>query len=140
MSTTEERFEAAVAAVHAQGVTLKLNVMACCNGCAGPADIGLTDETLATTPHAWTLGSQGNELVWDNGKPRFLNEMPEDDEDDEFESFGRRNYTRPADVLFFNHGGPELKAGQALAEAFRGQGFTVEWNGTDAETVQVHLS
>lgn len=140
MSTIETRFEAAVSAVQAQGVTLKLNVMACCNGCANASHLGLTDETLETTPHAWTLGSQGNELVWDNGKPRFFNELPEDDEDEEFESFGRRDYTRPANVLYFNHGGPDLKAAQALAEAFRGQGFTVEWSGTDAESVQVHLS
>jgi hypothetical protein len=140
MSTTEERFEAAVSAVQAQGVTLKVNVMACCNGCANASHLGLTEEALETTPHAWNLGSQGDELVWDNGKPRFLNELPDDEDDDEFESFGRRNLTRPATVVYFNHGGPDLKAGQALAEAFRSQGFTVEWNGTDVEAVQVHLS
>lgn len=141
MSTTEERFQAAVTAVQAQGVHLTLNVMTCCNGCTGATDVGLTDETLDTTPHAWHFGGQGAELVWDNGKPRFMNEMPEDDdEDDERESFGRRNYTRPADVLWFNHGGPDLKAAQTLTEAFRGQGFTVEWNGTDDECVQVHVA
>jgi hypothetical protein len=143
MPTTEERFEAAVTAVQAQGVHFRLNVMSCCNGCATASHVGLTEEALETTPHAWNLGSQDNELVWQDGEPRFLNEMVEDDdEDDEYESFGRRRhaYTREADVLWLNHGGPGLKAAQALTEAFRGQGFTVEWNGTDSEAVQVHLS
>jgi hypothetical protein len=142
MSTTERRFDAAATAVRAQGVPFYLNVMACCQGCTTPELVGLTDETEQTTPHAWTFGGQGNELLWDNGKAVFRNEMPEDDEDDDYEDrgFGRHSYTRPADVLYVNHGGPSLMAAQTVVEAFRGLGFRVEWDGTDSGSVLVHFA
>jgi hypothetical protein len=142
MSTTETRFNAAVAAVQAQGVPFVLNVMTCCQGCAGPQHVGLTDETEKTTPYAWTYGGQACELLWDDGRPVYRNEMPEDDEDDDYEgrSVGRHSYTRPADTLYVNHGGPDLKAAQTVVEAFRGQGFRVEWEGTEFASVLVHFS
>jgi hypothetical protein len=143
MSTTETRFNDAVAAVQAQGVPFVLNVMTCCRSCAGPTDVGLTHETEKTTPYAWTFGGQACELLWDDGRPVYRNEMPEDDdeEDDGYTRSPRRhNYTRPADTLYVNHGGPDLKAAQVVIEVFRGQGFRVDWDGTEFDSVLVHFA
>jgi hypothetical protein len=137
MSTAETRFNAAVTAVQAQGVPFFLNVMACCQGCTTPDQVGLTHETVETTPHAWTFGGPGNELLWDDGRPVFRDELTEDDDDYEA---GRRNYTSPAEVLYVNHGGPDMKAAQVVTEAFRGQGFLVEWDGSESDSVEVHFA
>ena len=141
MSTTETHFNAAVAAMQAQGVPFTLNVMTCCTGCTRPQDVGLTDETEKTTPYAWHYGGQGQELLWEDGTPRYRNEMPEDDEDDyDGRSFGRHSYTRPASTFYLHHGGPDLKAAQVAVEAFRGQDFLVHWDGTEFDSVMVHFS
>lgn len=145
MSSTETRFNAAVAAVQAQGVHLKLNVMECCRGCIGHEKLELPSrEALDTTPYAYQYGGQGSELVWRNGQPFYLDEPWDDEDEDEEDGFyaSRRHQKRDercAHTVYFNHGGPDLVAAQALVEIFRGGGFTVDWDGTKNQCVIVHL-
>lgn len=55
-------FEAAVAAVESQDVTVHLNVMTCCRSCTDFGDL---------TNYVWTFGGQNLELVWDHrGRPQ----------------------------------------------------------------------
>jgi hypothetical protein len=147
LTNAQVRFEAALNGLQARGVHVRVNVMECCRGCVGWEKLELpSKEAGETTPVLWHYGGQGSELVWYSGQPVFLDEMPEDDEDDEYSDFGRRRARfggrdgRPADRVFFNHGGPGLEAAQAAAEVFRGEGFEVEWDGTENECVQVLLT
>lgn len=78
--TTEERFNTAVNACQANGITFTLNVMTCCRGCAGYVDMGLPETPEPGTHLMWTFGGQGSELVWEDGEPRFFKEMDEDHE------------------------------------------------------------
>lgn len=146
MSTIEERFHAAVELARAQGVHVRLNVMTCCRSCTTSTDLGLpSDEAMKTTPNAFQYGGQGQELIWRNGEP-FYREEPyetavDDDGDEEYYDFApRRNREeRAAHDVFFSHGGPDLTAASALTEAFRAQGFAVDWDGTMFNSVHVQL-
>jgi hypothetical protein len=131
MPTIEERFNAAVSA--AQGhVHLRLNVMECCRSCITPEKLELPNrEALDTTPYAYHYGGQDNQLVWKRGLPHYMEEL--NDEDDE------SPYTREADEVYFNHGGPSLQAAQVVADSFRAQGFTVDWTGDEFMCVIVRL-
>jgi hypothetical protein len=145
LTNAEVRFEAALNGLQARGVHLRMNVMECCRSCVNWEKLELPNEAAAdTTPVAWHYGGQGNELVWRHGHALFLDELPEDDEDDEYSDFGRRRRdsfggrdARPAGEVLFNHDGPDLVAAQTLAEVFRGEGFEVEWDGTQWDCVHV---
>lgn len=143
MPTIQERFEAAIEAAQHGGVHIRVNVMECCRSCIGHEKLGInTAEELDTTPIAYHYGGQGSELVWHDGQPRYMNELDDvdDDEDDAYcRSSRRQDYTRPVEVIHFNHGGPDLTAAEILAECFRMQGFSVTWDGTKFDTVQVHV-
>lgn len=142
LANAQVRFEAALNGLQARGVHVRINVMQCCRGCVNWKKLELPSEDAGeTTPVLWHYGGQDNELVWQHGQPFFLDEMPEDESSD----FGRRRARfggrdgRPADRVYFNHDGPGLEAAQAAAEVFRGEGFEVEWDGTEYDCVQVLL-
>lgn len=141
MSTTEERFQGAVVAARECGVHLKLNVMTCCRSCVMPEDLDLSDEDFENEPNAFHFGGQGNELVWCDGNPFFRDEQYDDAKDDEDDdrSFVKARDARPAEVVYFYHRGPGLTAAQILTEIFRGEGFMVDWDGTEDNAVQVHV-
>lgn len=144
LTNPQVRFEAAVNGVRAHGVHLAVNVMQCCRSCITFSDLGLSsEEARESEPHAFTFAGQGNELLWQNGMPFYLEEVYEtDDEEEDF--FGprsrQRNLDRPATTLFVYHSGPDLTAAQTVTEVFRGEGFDVDWDGTADTAVIVHLA
>jgi hypothetical protein len=145
LTNAEVRFEAALNGVQARGVHVALNVMTCCRSCATWIDFGLESaEARREQPYAWTFGGQGAELVWRNGQAYYRAEAQEDGDEDEDGFYGSRAHQKRAEneayEVFFQHGGPDLVAAQTLTEVFRGEGFEVEWDGTDAHAVIVHLS
>lgn len=143
LTNAQVRFEAAVNGVQARGVHLKINVMQCCRSCITFTDLGLpSQEARENEPYAFTFAGQGNELLWQKGVPFYLEEAYEiDDEEEDF--FGprsrERNIDRPATTLYIYHGGPGLTAAQTVTEVFRGEGFEVDWDGTEDRAVIVHL-
>jgi hypothetical protein len=142
MTTTQERYAAAVATVRAAGVTVRLNVRAATRGSVTADQLGTTPDMLDSTPYAWTYGSQGGRITWRDGEPYSGYA---------YERLVREARRRPwiltperltscrAQRAFWYHGGPGGEAAQQLAYAFRAQGFEVEWNGTPEQAVSVKL-
>jgi hypothetical protein len=144
LTNAQVRFEAAVNGVRARGVHLAINVMQCCRSCIGFEDLGLPSaEARDEQPNAFTFAGQGNELTWQHGVPFYFEEQYEYDDEDESDFFGprsrERNLDRPATTLYVYHGGPDLTAAQTVTEVFRGEGFEVDWDGTEHKAVIVHL-
>lgn len=114
--STRQRWDRAIRNARKAGVTIAVNVRICCYSCTTPEHLGMTDEEEKTEPYAWIIGTQGQAVRFDRttGEPR-----PE------------------------THDVPHFKwsngAGQILAEAFRAEGFKVEWDGDDARAVGVVL-
>lgn len=138
MSTTQERFEAAIAAAIEKGVHIRVNVMECCRSCIGHEKLELPSrEALDTTPYAYYYGGQDNELVWKDGKPYRRQAEWGYDEDEEAYDAGFSDH--PLTTAYFRHGGPDLIAARALAEAFKAEGFEIEWDGSRHQCVMVTL-
>lgn len=114
--STKQRWDRAIRNARKAGVTVKVNVRVCCYSCTTPTMLDMTDEEAKTEPYAWIIGTQGQAVRFDRvtGDPR-----PE-----------------THDVPHFKHGNG---AGRALADAFRAEGFEVEWDGSDARAVGVRL-
>lgn len=123
--TTKARYNVALKALRAEGVKVRSNVRQCCRGCITPDQLGLTDETVKSTPYAYTYGGQGQAVSWDsNGEPKRLREAY---------SWGE---PRTIESAMFSHGNG---AGPKVAEAFEAQGFGVIWDGSDFKCVEVLL-
>lgn len=159
--TTEDRFNAALAAVRTARVHVALNVMTCCRSCAGYKDLGLTEDAEGQ-PIAWTFGGQDNELVWRDGQPYLReeeapepdctcteDEYDEDEDGNEYVAFEgeecdvcrgwwspRPRRETPARRVYFQHEGG---AAPAVRDAFTAQGFTVDWDGTQFKTVTIEF-
>lgn len=161
-ATVESRFVAAAAEVRQRGIIFTPNVMSCCRSCATAEDLGLGDGLSGTVPHAWTFGGQGKRLEFDQGRPVRVEDPAEiddecsctedewgEDEDGEevvlFEGetcrvcrYGVPEPRRtPARGVHVYHGGPKTLAANVVAEVFAEHGFTVEWDKTTAQSVQI---
>lgn len=159
--TVETRFGHAVEAAQALGVVTALNVMTCCRSCTRPEDLGLTPGQEDTVPYAWTFGGQGHRIEFDGGQPVHVSDVEDEctctadeyDEDDDgnevltYEGeecdtcrYGPDEPERtPARSAWFYHGGPDVTAARVVSEAFAAKGFTVEWDGSTGQAVQVVL-
>lgn len=123
--TTKERYAAAVKAIRKSGVAIRQNVQACCRGCAEPFKTTKNfDEE--TTPFAWNFGGQGGALRWSgNGQETYL---PSDTY-----RYGRQANPSTQKV-YFNHGNGSA---ERIVEAFKAEGFEVEWDGEQHSCVEV---
>lgn len=124
------RFFTATKELRREGVKWHTNVMQCCRGCVTPEQIGLKDED-DETPYAWTFGGQGSALKWDRETGFAVREM---------RGYGRTwggrvNHDEPVTV-YVNHGNGSAAK---VVEAFRRNGFTVEWDGSDSQCVQIEV-
>lgn len=118
--TTEDRWKAAVKSLRASGVRVRQNIMECCRGCVSEEKLGMK---TPTEPIAWTFGGQGGAVSWVKGEPFYRDTLR-----------SHRSRTRAVEEIYFNHSND---AGQRIAQAFIGQGFEVDWDGTNSKTVIV---
>jgi hypothetical protein len=115
--TTQDRFNAGVSDLRKDGVKFHRNVRQCCRGCVTGAQVGLPTEDDTTTPYVWTYGSQNSAISFDaDGQPYY-----------------RHNGQR-AGTMYLYHGNG---GGQKAADAFRAQGLTVEWDGSEYHAVEI---
>lgn len=141
--TTEQRYKAAVVALRASGVTVRVNVRSCCRGCATPEQLGTTADMASNDPHAWTFGGQGGVVSWRDGEAyagrgyrRFLRQAYAGRP---WQITPKRLAPYRAKSLHWYHGGPGVEAAEKVSAAFTAQGFEVEWNGTTEQAVVVKL-
>lgn len=124
--TTKERWNTAIKAARKAGVAVRQNVSGCCNGCAEPFK-GVKSFDEDTTPYAWFIAAQGSGIRWtENGKKALANR-------DRY-GYGGRDVTEV--TVYFNHGNGSAPA---LAEAFRAEGFEVDWDGEQHSAVGVKV-
>lgn len=135
MTTTVERWDAAIKEARKAGVKVRQNVQQCCRGCITPEKLGLKEDD-ETTPYAFTFGGQGNAITWYNNQAYYRAELNRTRNSRSW--YGRKD-PKPVDRVFWNHGGEDLKAAEAIKAAFENNGFTVEWNGEGYECVQIVL-
>jgi hypothetical protein len=141
------RFDAALQAVRADGMTVAVNVMTCCRSCTTYADMGLAEEADGL-PVAWHFGGQGHELAWDDDDhPVYLEEergcycevLAEDDDECDVCHYGEAlRCSRAADKVVFSFE-PDESVGCRVRDAFV-QGFGADWNGSLAQAVTVRLA
>lgn len=120
-NSPKQRLHRALVATRREGVKVRQNVSSCCRGCISPEDLGAEEGQ----PYAYTFGGQGNGYRWDEHGEVATYRSPQVWE-----------HNRTVNRLYFNHGNG---AAQILADALRAEGFEVEWDGTDFETVTVVL-
>lgn len=119
--TTKERYAAAVKAIRKSGVSIRQNVSACCRGCAEPFKTTKGFDKK-TTPYAWNFGGQGQALRWDEAGQSVL----------VADGYGYSEVTQ--DKVYFNHGNGSA---ERIVEAFKAEGFEVEWDGNPLSCVEV---
>lgn len=124
--TTKERWNTAIKAARKAGVAVRQNVSGCCNGCAEPFK-GVKSFDEDTTPYAWFIAAQGSGIRWDESGRKAI--------------ASRERYGYGADniqdvTIYFNHGNGSAPA---LVEAFRAEGFEVEWDGEQHSSVGVKV-
>lgn len=132
----KQRWQEAVYATRRSGVVVRQNVMECCRGCVSPEKLGMTKEHLDDgMPYAWTYGGQGNANSWverSQGEFVLMNRQ-------KFAAWNKRAFGRmpePVEGVYFYHGNG---GAEKVVEAFRAQGFEVEWNGDQYEAVLVKV-
>lgn len=120
-TTTKARYQAAVKAVRASGVKFRFNVQECCRGCITPEKLGMSSEDQA---YAFSYGGQGQRIRWDyEGNAYRGNKEP--------------LFEAQSTTMYVNHGNDSA---QRVVEAFENEGFDVEWDGNDYETVAIRLN
>jgi hypothetical protein len=133
--TVQDRFTNAVKASRQKNkFRVRVNVMGCCRSC-----ISAEREENDTRAYAYAFGGQGMAYTWFEGEMFYretVNKMK------------RRHYAHASvrsallgsasgrvKVVYFNF--DTVEVAQSLREAFEAEGFTVEWNGTEEQCVQV---
>lgn len=117
--TPRERWNAALKAARKAGVAVQQNIAGCCYGCAEPFK-GNKKVDLDSTPLAYFIHAQGMGISWNtDGTAVAPNEY---------------GFATDRKAIYFHH---RNGGAQALAAAFREQGFEVEWDGTMSDTVKV---
>lgn len=123
---TQTRFETAIKALRKDGVKIRQNVQKCCRGCIGYEDLNMKDEEQ---PYGYTYGGQGFAIVWRDGQPFRKSDLT-----------GRNSYYRtpkPEESVMFNWGNGSA---EKIAEAFRAEGFEVDWDGSEFSCVEVKFN
>ncbi|QGH74001.1 hypothetical protein SEA_HIDDENLEAF_50 [Microbacterium phage Hiddenleaf] len=121
MNDLQIRFENAIKALRKDGLKIRQNIQKCCRGCITEEDLNMKDEEQ---PYGYTYGGQGFAIVWRDGQPWRK---------------GSAWYrpTEPEESVMFNWGNGSA---EKIAEAFRAEGFEVEWDGSDFSCVEVKFS
>jgi len=120
-ASPRQRLHRALTAARRQGVKVRQNVGGCCRGCISHADLGIEEGQ----PYAFTFGGQGSGYRWDDHGEVATYRSAQVWERD-----------RTVKSLYFNHGGG---AAPILAAALREEGFEVEWDGSEFQTVTAVL-
>lgn len=136
-NTKQEAFEAAIAAISNLGIRWYQGAGACCYGCTNLEKLagipaGATYLTnIITEQHgeepqwAWVNGGDTLELT--------VEFYEDDDEDDDYD-------TETSEVTSLNiHHGGNLALIKQAADIFTAHGFTVEWDGTDRQTITLNI-
>jgi hypothetical protein len=114
-ASPQARYARAILALAEQEVMVLENYPSCCGSCASSemanAGLGENDKT------AWFISEQGHGIFWRDGQP-WEREEYSDAPDEE----------RPKKVVYWNHSGHGV--GSLIAEAFRAEGFEVDWDGS----------
>lgn len=126
MNTQQIRFENAIKALRKDGVKIRQNVQKCCRGCIVEADLNMKD---ANQPYGYTYGGQGFATKWI------------DDSLFRKSDFTGRNARwsdpKPQESVMINWGNGSA---EKIAEAFRAEGFTVDWDGQEWSCVEIKLA
>lgn len=131
----QDRFTSAIKASRQKNqFRVRVNVMGCCRSCIS-ADHDETDKRA----YAYAFGGQGMAFTWFEGE-MFYREM--------VNKMKRRNHAHASvrdalqrsasgrvKVVYFNF--DTVEVAQSLRNAFEAEGFTVEWDGTEEQCVQV---
>ena len=124
---TQLRFETAIKALRKEGVKIRQNVQKCCRHCIGYGDLGMKDEKQ---PYGYTYGGQGSAIAWRDNQPFLRSEL-----------IGHKSYfyraPKPEESVMFTWGNGSA---EKIVEAFRAQGFDVEWDGSDSSCVEVKFN
>lgn len=140
MTTTEDCYKAAVRFVRAAGVTVRLNVPSATRGSTTLVQLGIPDWT--STPYAWTWAGQGNRVRWVDGEmysgDGFERYWRQTRDRQGLRTAARLAQYRAKDVCWY-HGGPGIDAARVVADAFKAEGFEVDWDGTEHKAVTVKL-
>lgn len=121
MTTTQDRWIAAVKALRADGVKFRFNVQKCCRGCITHEDLNMTDHSQ---PYGYTYGGQGDRIYWDDrGRPYRK---------------GTQRHSGPwhetLDHVNINHGNG---AAEKIVAAFTAAGLPATWDGSEFSCVKV---
>ena len=120
-NSAKARWNRAAKALRKSGVHFRTNINSCCRGCVGEEQLNLKDSEQA---YGWNFAGQGQRIVWaEDGSGHIQGDR-----------WSRQ--TRAEEVVYVNHGND---AAARIVEAFRAEGFKVEWNGSDANCVEVTL-
>jgi len=123
VSTTQERFKNAVKAIRKDGILWRTNVRQCCRGCITPKQLGMSSHE-DPNPYAYTYGSQGSAIKWNrDGTPTV--------------DVGRYQSVPAKIEMFVNWGNGSA---EKVLAAFRAEGFTADWTGSEHHCVIVVLS
>lgn len=138
--TTQNRYNAAIRAAKAAGVTVRINVEAATRGSVTPAQIGVQD--VNSDRYAFTWAGQGNRVRWVDGEAysgeRYARFMRQTRQRRYLRTPDKLAQYRATDVCWY-HGGPGADAARVLADAFKTEGFEVDWDGTAYRAVIVKL-
>lgn len=115
--TVKQRFTRAMNVLRSEGIAARRNVRKCCRSCITPEDLGMA---RGDQPYAYTYGGQGHAIAFAADGGVY------------YPSDGTR-----AERAWFNHGNG---AAERVVEAFRAEGFAVEWSGSDSDCVEVILA
>lgn len=119
----KERWNNSIRAIRKSGVAIKQNVRTCCRSCVEPAiSLNVKDDDQ---PWAYTYGGQGMATKWENDYKMVPS------------STSRFVRGTPVTEVYFNH---DNGAAKVVAETFRANGFTVEWDGNDNKCVVVKVN
>jgi len=120
--STKERWNKAVREIRKTGVAIKQNVRECCRSCVAEEKLGMKN---SDQPYAFTYGGQGNATKWKDDETMVLAYVPR---------YGRAEVVTE---VYFNHGNDSAKV---VADTFRANGFTVNWDGSENKCVTVKVN
>lgn len=121
-NSPKARYDRAVKSLRKDGVHFRTNMMKCCRGCITGEDLGVKSEDQ---PYGYTYGGQGGWVKFNEDGLPYEKE----------ESRWKGDYRLARDI-FINWGNGSA---EKIVEAFKAQGFEVQWNGNDWDTVRVIL-
>lgn len=131
--TVEERYNRALEETIIMDVKVFQNYPSCCGSCAH-YELGYQKKVK---DYAFFVNEQGNALEWTRGMP-YHYEMQEASSwlEDEVGILPLK-HSYPATTIYFHHDG--VDAASILTRKLREQGFRVEWDGTEDNSVTLHI-